>query len=137
MDHYVDQEQPSEMSNQEFNDVMMNVATAKDIPMLWPRPNNLLSLLTLVYGSDTSRIKRWLDEPTTEVDEYLTTGGLAAQITRLDIFRRAATRSGTTFAILCAETRVLVDEGTEPAPAQSGATAEEKLAKTADEGCAQ
>lgn len=132
MDRYADQEQPSEMSNQEFNDIMMK-DNAKNALHFWPRPSNLLSLLTLVYGNDIEKITTWLDDPNTEVDEYLTTWGLRPQITRLDMFRRAATRTGTTFARLCAETRVLALSGGVPAQAQSFEAAGEKVvAKTTD-----
>lgn len=138
MERYADLPQPADMSNQEFNDIMMNVAVTKDIPTLWPRPNNLLSLLTLVYGNDVEKITSWLDDPNTEVDEYLTTWGLTQQITRLDMFRRATTRTGTTFAALCAETRELALTGGIPAQGQSLASAsasEKVLAETTDGEC--
>ena len=135
MDRYADQEQPSEMSNQEFNDIMMKDG-GKNALHFWPRPNNLLSLLTLVYGNDVEQITSWLDDPNTEVDEYLTAWGLTQQITRLDMFRRAATRTGMTFAALCAETRVLALSGGVPAQAQSFAAAwEEALEKPTDAEC--
>lgn len=133
MDRYADQEQPSEMSNQEFTNLMMSGDDPKDALFFWPRPNNLLSLLTVVHGNDIEKITEWLDDPNTEVDEYLTTWGLTSQITRLDMFRRAATRTGTTFERLCAETRALALSGGVPAQAQSFAAAQEKtLAKTSD-----
>ena len=98
MERYAAQGQPTEMSNQEFADAMMSGDQPEDALYYWPRPNNLLTLLTLVYGNDTGKITGWLDDPTTEVDEHLTTWNLTPQITRLDMFRRAATRTGTTFA---------------------------------------
>ncbi|MCJ0902432.1 hypothetical protein [Rhodococcus sp. ARC_M6] len=102
----------------------------------WPRPNNLLSVLAVVYGNDIEKIITWLDDPTTEVDEYLTTWGLTPQITRLDMFRRAAIRTGTTFELLCADTRALALTGGVPAQAQSfGAAREKVLAQTIDEEC--
>lgn len=133
MDRYADHEQPSEMSNQEFNDIMMK-DDAKNALHLWPRPNNLLSLLTVVYGNDVEKITTWLDDPNNEVDEYLTTWGLTPQITRLDMFRRAATRAGTTFAQLCIETRALALAGGVPQNAQSlDATGKEVSAKSVEE----
>lgn len=133
MDRYADQEQPSEMSNQEFTNSMMSGDDPKDALFFWPRPNNLLSLLAMVYGNDVEKITTWLDDPNTEVDEYLTTWDLTPQITRLDMFRRAATRTGTTFARLCTETRALALSGGVPAQAQRFASAPEKVpAKTTD-----
>lgn len=135
MERYADLPQPAQMSNQEFGDITTRVDDPKDVLHLWPRPKNLLSLLTLVYGNDVEKITTWLDDPNTEVDEYLTTWGLTPQITRLDMFRRAATRTGTTFTALCAETRVLALTGGVPVQAQSFAAREKSSQKTTDTEC--
>lgn len=136
MERYANLPQPAQMSNQEFGDSTTRVDDPKDILHLWPRPKNLLSLLTLVYGNDTGKITDWLDDPTTEVDEYLTTWNLSPQIARLDMFRRAAIRTGTTFELLCAETRALALAGGVPAQAQSFAAAcESVLEQATDEEC--
>lgn len=109
-ERYADTPHPEDMSEDEFNEAVTTFG-AEYRSLLLPRPRNLLDLLTMVYGSDIEKITAWLDDPTTEVDEYLAHWRLTPVSARLDVYRRSAPLAGKTFAALCAETRALAESG--------------------------
>lgn len=109
-ERYADGRQPEDISEDEFNEAVTTFG-AEYRSLLLPRPGNLLDVLTMVYGADVGKITAWLDDPTTEVDEYLTRWKLTPVSARLDVYRRAAPLAGRTFAELCAETRELAESG--------------------------
>ncbi|MCQ4129003.1 hypothetical protein NOU13_31340 [Rhodococcus erythropolis] len=65
-------------------------------------------------GGQDDPTTAWLDDPNTEVDEYLIHWTLTPVIARLDVYRRSASLVGKTFAELCAETRALAESGVIP-----------------------
>ncbi|BAH36661.1 MULTISPECIES: hypothetical protein [Rhodococcus] len=101
------------MSEEEFNEAVTTFG-AEYRSLLIPRPGNLLDVLTMAYGGDVEKITAWLDDPNTEVDEYLIHWTLTPVIARLDVYRRSASLVGKTFAELCAETRALAESGVIP-----------------------
>ncbi|PVX59752.1 hypothetical protein [Rhodococcus globerulus] len=107
---YADEPQPKDMSEEEFNEAVTTFG-AEYRSLLLPRPGNLLDVLTMVYGGDVEKITAWLDDPTTEVDEYLAHWTLTPVIARLGVYRQSAPLAGKTFAELCAETRALAESG--------------------------